>query len=70
MRKISIAVVVYALTITAATGPSYALGGCGPNYHRDAWGNCRWGGQNQNWCLRHTGRAAVPDGHGHMICYR
>ena len=56
--------------LTATLEPALALGGCGPNRHRDWRGFCVWGGQNQAWCLRHTGHEAVPDGHGHLICVR
>jgi len=56
--------------LTATVEPAFALGGCGPNRHRDGWGHCVWGGQNQGWCVRRTGHEAVPDGHGHMICVR
>jgi hypothetical protein len=48
-----------------------ALGGCGPNAHRSSvTGQCIAGGQNQAWCLRHTGRPAVRAPDGRMICIR
>ena len=51
------------LAATAVT-PALALGGCGPNGHRDFYGRCVFGGQNQDYCLRRTGHPAVrmPDG--------
>jgi hypothetical protein len=70
MRKVSIASLAVAVLMAAlSTAPAYALGGCGPNGHRNGWGRCVWGGQNQAWCLRQTGHTAVPDGYGHLICY-
>jgi len=50
--------------------PAFALGGCGPNGHRDAWGYCVWGGQNQSWCLRQTGHPATYVGGGVWRCFR
>ena len=62
------------VAITAATWssvePASALGGCGFNRHRNAWGRCVWGGQNQNWCLRTTGHRAVYVGRGRWRCFR
>ena len=48
----------------SAIAPAYALGGCGPNRHRNAFGACVFGGQNQDYCLRRTGHVATrfPDG--------
>jgi len=31
-----------------SAAPAFALGGCGYNYHRNAYGRCVWDGQNQN----------------------
>jgi hypothetical protein len=55
---------IISAALTSVTTPAFALGGCGPNGHRDGWGNCVFGGQNQNWCLRTKGHPAVrmPDG--------
>jgi hypothetical protein len=52
------------MAISAAVAPAYALGGCGPNAHRNHWGQCVFGGQNQGWCVHHTGHVAtrMPDG--------
>jgi hypothetical protein len=57
-------VAILSTALTSAATPALALGGCGPNFHRGPWGGCRWGGQNQAWCLRHTGHVAAfgPDG--------
>lgn len=59
-----LAAVVVFTTLSSVATPALALGGCGPNGHRDGWGHCVWGGQNQNWCLRKTGHYAtqMPDG--------
>jgi hypothetical protein len=72
MKKLATAlsgVVILATALSSAT-PAFALGGCGPNFHRDAAGRCVWGGQNQAWCLRHTGHPAVPGPNGTWWCYR
>lgn len=57
-------VVILSTAISSVAAPAFALGGCGPNRHRDGAGNCVFGGQNQNWCLRQTGHKAtrMPDG--------
>ena len=52
---------------TAAT-PASALGACGPNGHRNPWGRCVFGGQNQAWCLRHTGHVAGYGAYGTRWC--
>lgn len=60
-----------AVNISVDTTPASALGGCGPNRHRSSvTGRCIWGGQNQAWCLRHTGHTAVPGPGGTWICPR
>ena len=53
-----------ALGLISISSPASALGGCGPNGHRDQWGRCVFGGQNQDWCIRKTGHPAtrMPDG--------
>ncbi len=51
--------------------PAFALGGCGPDAHRSSVsGRCIWGGQNQAWCLRHTGHPAVRMPNGTLVCIR
>jgi hypothetical protein len=67
MKKLSAAllgVVILSAAISSVVTPAFALGGCGPNRHRDAWGHCVFGGQNQDFCLRKTGHTAtrMPDG--------
>ena len=62
--------VVILSTLSSAVTPALALGGCGPNHHRNAYGRCVWGGQNQSWCLRQTGHAAVRMPDGTMRCIR
>ena len=74
MKRISgalLGVVILLAGLAAAAAPAYALGGCGPNFHRSSvTGQCIWGGQNQAWCVRHTGRAAVPGPGGTLVCIR
>ena len=72
MKKLSAALFGVAILSAAASAvtPAFALGGCGPNFHRNWAGVCVWGGQNQAWCLRHTGHPAVRAPNGEMICYR
>ncbi|TMJ82328.1 MAG: hypothetical protein E6G76_23815 [Alphaproteobacteria bacterium] len=53
-----------------SAAPAFALGGCGYNYHRNAYGRCVWGGQNQNWCLRTTGHRRTYVGRGVYRCFR
>lgn len=66
-----LAVAVLSTALSTLATPSFALGGCGPNRHRSSvTGRCVYGGQNQHWCLRHTGHAAVPGPHGTWICVR
>jgi len=64
------AIAAFGAAATTAA-PAFALGGCGPNYHRSSvTGRCIWGGQNQAWCLRHTGHPAVRGPNGTWVCYR
>jgi hypothetical protein len=73
MKKLSAAllgVVVLSTAISSAATPAFALGNCGPNGHRNGWGQCVWGGQNQYWCLRHTGHPATYVGGGTWRCFR
>ncbi|MGO9008118.1 MAG: GCG_CRPN prefix-to-repeats domain-containing protein [Beijerinckiaceae bacterium] len=73
MKRLSAAllgVVIISTALSSAVTPAFALGGCGPNFHRNGAGQCVWGGQNQAWCLRHTGHPAVRAPNGEMICYR
>ena len=73
MKKLSIkllGVVIISATLSSAMTPAFALGGCGPNRHRNGWGECVWGGQNQDWCLRTTGHPATRMPNGTLRCYR
>ena len=74
MKKLSatlLGVVILSAALSSAVAPAFALGGCGPNYHRSSvTGRCIFGGQNQAWCLRHTGHAAVRMPNGTMVCVR
>jgi len=62
--------VLVAMAAASAVSPAYALGGCGPNMHRGHNGRCYWGGQNEAWCLHHTGHRAVRMPNGELVCYR
>jgi hypothetical protein len=68
LRTVLLGVVIGATTISSGA-PAFALGGCGPNGHRNGWGYCVWGGQNQNWCLRQTGHPATYVGNGVWRCF-
>ena len=64
-------VVILSAALSSTVTPAFALGGCGPNFHRSSvTGQCIWGGQNQAWCLRHTGHVAVPWPNGTLVCIR
>lgn len=63
-------VVVLSAALFSAATPAVALGGCGPNGHRNAWGYCVFGGQNQDWCLRRTGHPATRMPNGTLRCFR
>ena len=56
--------IIVSTVVSSIAVPAFALGGCGPNRHRDAFGICVFGGQNQGSCLRRTGHVAtrMPDG--------
>jgi hypothetical protein len=74
MKKASatlLGVVFFFAALSSAVTPAFALGGCGPNHHRSSvTGRCIWGGQNQAWCIRHTGQPAVRMPDGTMRCFR
>lgn len=55
---------VFSAAVVSAATPVFALGGCGPNRHRNYYGFCVYGGQRENYCLRRTGHYAtrMPDG--------
>lgn len=63
--------VIVSAGLSSSVTPAFALGGCGPNYHRSSvTGRCIWGGQNQAWCVRHTGHRAVRAPNGDLVCIR
>ena len=70
MKKLSAALlgVVMISSVLSSVAPAFALGDCGPNRHRNPWGQCVWGGQNQAWCLRHTGHVAAYGPNGTRWC--
>jgi hypothetical protein len=63
LRLVLLGVAMAAATLSSVE-PASALGGCGANRHRNAWGRCVWGGQNEDWCLRKTGHRATYVGRG------
>jgi hypothetical protein len=69
LRTVLLGIVILSAALSSAVAPALALGGCGPNGHRNAWGQCVWGGQNQAWCLRHTGHPAVRMPNGTLRCF-
>jgi len=74
MKKASatlLGVVLISAALSSAVTPAFALGGCGPNRHRSSvTGQCIWGGQNQAWCVRHTGHPAVRMPNANLRCVR
>lgn len=73
MKKASSALlgaVILSAAISSAATPAFALGGCGADFHRDGAGRCVWGGQDEHWCLKHTGHPAVRGPNGDWVCYR
>ena len=73
MKKFSLALlgaVVLSTILSVTATPAFALGGCGPNAHRDGNGWCVPGGQNQDWCIRQTGHQATRMPDGTMVCRR
>ena len=69
LRLVLLGVAMAAATLSSVE-PASALGGCGANRHRNAWGRCVWGGQNEDWCLRKTGHRATYVGRGIWRCFR
>ncbi len=69
LRTMLLGVAILSATLSAIA-PAFALGGCGPNRHRNGWGRCVWGGQNQAWCVRRTGHPAVRMPDGTLRCFR
>ena len=69
LKTLLLGVAIAAATLSLVE-PADAPGGCGVNRHRNAYGRCVWGGQNQNWCLRTTGHRRTYVGHGVYRCFR
>ena len=63
-------VVIVSGALSSSATPALALGECGPNAHRGPFGGCRFGGQNQAWCLRNTGHVAAFGPNGTRWCIR
>lgn len=72
MKKLSalLCATILSASVCSMATPALALGGCGPNGHRNGWGNCVFGGQNQDWCLRRTGHPATRMPNGTLRCFR
>jgi hypothetical protein len=70
MKNISALVfgVVLSSIVASVATPALALGGCGPNRHRNEFGRCVFGGQNQGDCIRRTGHPATRLPNGTMVC--
>lgn len=63
--------IVIISTTLSSVAPALALGGCGPNRHRNSvTGRCVFGGQNQGWCLKHTGHRSIRAPNGNLVCIR
>jgi hypothetical protein len=60
---------VVVLSTAMSWTPAFALGDCGPNRHRNAVGQCVYGGQNQDYCLKRTGHKATRMPDGTMRCF-
>jgi hypothetical protein len=73
MRKTVIGKVIrggLAVAILASLMSSaYAFGGCGRNGHRNPWGACVYGGQNQGYCAA-VGGTPVRMPNGNVRCVR
>jgi hypothetical protein len=63
-----LAAFILAAALSPVADPAFALGNCGPNRHRNGYGQCVFGGQNQNWCARRTGHPATRMPNGTMRC--
>ena len=61
-------VVLLSAAVSSAVEPAFALGGCGPNRHRNGLGMCVWGGQNQGECFKRTGHTATRMPNGTLRC--
>lgn len=71
MKKLAAAIfgiAVISAAVSLTTKPASALGGCGANGHRNAYGRCVFGGQNEDWCIRKTGHPATRMPNGTLRC--
>jgi hypothetical protein len=59
---------VLSTTLSLTVSPAFALGDCGKNYHRDRYGKCVFGGQNEDYCLKTKGHPATREPNGTMVC--
>ena len=66
--RVLVGITALAMTASSIATPASALGGCGPNGHRDRFGRCVFGGQNQDFCLRTKGHPAVRMPNGTLRC--
>ena len=69
MKRLLIGTALLSIVISSMASPALALGGCGRNYHRDRWGHCVFGGQNEDYCLRHTGHRGTRLPNGTVHCF-
>ena len=68
LRPVLTGAVIVSMVMASLATPAFALGGCGPNRHRGAFGLCVFGGQNQGSCLRRTGHVATRMPNGTLRC--
>ena len=52
---------ILSAALLSAAAPAFALGGCGPNGHRNAWGYCVFGGQKSGLVSQND----RPSSHAH-----
>jgi hypothetical protein len=69
IRAALLGLAVLSAFVSSLATPALALGGCGPNGHRNGAGVCVFGGQNEDWCIRKTGHPAVRMPNGTMRCF-
>jgi hypothetical protein len=60
--------IVLTAVVLSVSAPASALGGCGRNGHRDGYGRCVFGGQNEDYCIRTKGHPAVRMPNGTFRC--
>ena len=67
-RRAFLGAIVISAALSVTASPSFALGGCGQNYHRDGNGHCVFGGQDEDYCLKTKGHPATRMPNGTMVC--